>query len=81
MLLWLLLGVLVGWSAVRLTRLDAHRDILAAIALGMLGALVAGLLSTPVLRGSWDWAWHPVTAVSALFGAVLAIAWLPLFLR
>lgn len=81
MLLWLLLGVLVGWGAVRLTHLDGHRDILAAITLGMLGALVAGLLSTPVLRGNWEGTWHPVTIVSALFGAVLAIAWLPLFLR
>lgn len=70
-LMWLLLGGLVGWIASILMRTDAQQGLLLNIAVGIAGALVGALI---FYRGAVT---QPATVESfavALVGAVLLLA-------
>ena len=77
-LVWLLLGGLIGWIASLLMRTDAQQGVLLNIAVGIAGALIGGLI---FYRGQVE---QPATIESfavALFGAVLLLAVVNLFRR
>lgn len=45
-LLWLLFGALIGWVASLLTRNDHQMGIIANIVVGLIGALIGGLITS-----------------------------------
>lgn len=51
LIIWLVVGGLVGWLASLLMRTDAQQGILLNVVVGIVGALIAGLVLTPLLGG------------------------------
>lgn len=77
-LVWLVLGGLVGWIASIVMRTDAYQGILLNIAVGVAGTLLGAMI---FYRGDMD---GPVTIESfivALLGAILLLALFNLFHR
>ena len=48
-ILWLLIGGILGWIASLIMHTDAQQGIFLNVVVGILGAMVAGLLLTPLL--------------------------------
>jgi uncharacterized membrane protein YeaQ/YmgE (transglycosylase-associated protein family) len=77
-LVWLVLGGLIGWIASILMRTDAQQGILLNVAVGIAGALIGALI---FYRGEVA---QPVTIEAfavALFGSILLLALVNLFRR
>ena len=47
-IVWLIVGGLVGWIASMIMRTDAQQGMILNIVVGIVGAIVAGLLLTPL---------------------------------
>ena len=50
LILWLIVGGLLGWIASLIMRTDAQQGIVLNIVVGVVGALLAGFLLTPTVR-------------------------------
>ena len=48
-ILWLIIGGILGWIASLIMHTDAQQGIFLNVVVGILGAMVAGLLLTPLL--------------------------------
>ena len=48
LILWLIVGGVLGWIASKIMRTDAQQGIVLNIIVGVIGALLAGLLLTPL---------------------------------
>lgn len=83
LLLILLVGGIIGWLASILMRTDAQQGIFLNIVVGVVGALVAGFIITPLIGGA------PITSGSfdilslfaSFLGAVVLLAIVNLFRR
>lgn len=83
LLLILLVGGVIGWLASILMRTDAQQGILLNIVVGIVGAVLAGFVITPLIGGA------PITSGSfdilslfaSFLGAVLLLAIVNLFRR
>ena len=51
LIIWLIVGGIVGWLASLLMRTDAQQGILMNVVVGIVGALIAGLVVTPLVGG------------------------------
>jgi uncharacterized membrane protein YeaQ/YmgE (transglycosylase-associated protein family) len=51
-ILWLIVGGIIGWIASMIMRTDAQQGILLNIVVGIIGALLAGWLITPLVGGA-----------------------------
>ena len=51
-ILWLIVGGIIGWIASMIMRTDAQQGIFLNIIVGIIGALLAGWLITPLVGGS-----------------------------
>jgi uncharacterized membrane protein YeaQ/YmgE (transglycosylase-associated protein family) len=51
-ILWLIVGGLIGWIASKIMRTDAQQGIGLNIVVGIIGALLAGWLITPLVGGA-----------------------------
>ena len=73
---WLIVGGIIGWLASMIMRTDAEQGTLLNVIVGVVGAILAGLVLTPLLgietinEGSFS---LPALVVS-LLGAVLLLA-------
>lgn len=82
-IVWIVVGAIIGWLASLLMHTDAQQGTLLDIVVGVVGALVAGWLLTPLLgvgtinQGDFSF---PSLVVS-LLGAVILLAALNLFRR
>ena len=77
-LVWLVLGGLIGWIASIVMRTDAQQGILLNVAVGVSGAVIGALI---FYRGDLG---RPVTMESfivALLGSILLLALINLFRR
>ena len=77
-LVWLVLGGIIGWIASLIMRTDAQQGILLNIVVGIIGAFIGALV---FYRGNMQ---QPVTLSSfivALLGAILFLALVNLFRR
>ena len=78
---WLIVGGIIGWLASTIMRTDAEQGTLLNILVGIVGAILAGLVLTPLLgigtvnEGSFS---LPALVVS-LLGAVVLLAVVNLF--
>jgi uncharacterized membrane protein YeaQ/YmgE (transglycosylase-associated protein family) len=79
----LIVGGLIGWVASLIMRTDAQQGIFLNIVVGIVGALLAGFLVTPLIGGT------PITSggfniqsiLVSLIGAVVLLAIVNLFRR
>ncbi|MEE4453850.1 GlsB/YeaQ/YmgE family stress response membrane protein [Novosphingobium resinovorum] len=83
LLLILLVGGIIGWLASILMRTDAQQGIFLNIVVGVVGAVIAGFVITPLIGGA------PITSGSfdilslfaSFLGAVILLAIVNLFRR
>ena len=82
-ILWIIFGALAGWIASKIMGRDSSMGALANIVVGIIGALVAGFLVTPLIGGA------PITSgafdirslIASFIGAVLLLGVINLFRR
>ena len=50
-IVWLILGGIIGWLASKVMRTDAQQGVILNIVVGIVGAMLAGWVITPLLGG------------------------------
>lgn len=79
LLIWLVIGGIVGWLASLIMRTDAQQGVLLNVVVGIVGAFIGGLIFN---RGNINEAPLNVTAfIVSLIGAVVLLAIVNLFRR
>jgi uncharacterized membrane protein YeaQ/YmgE (transglycosylase-associated protein family) len=81
-LVWLIVGGVVGWLASIIMRTDAQQGILLNVVVGIVGALLAGFVVSPMLGiGTINQGVSIATFLVSLVGAVILLAIVNLFRR
>jgi len=82
-ILWLIVGGIIGWLASMIMRTDAQQGILLNIVVGIVGALLAGWLITPLVGGSTinEGNFSLSGLLISLLGAIVLLAIVNLFRR
>jgi uncharacterized membrane protein YeaQ/YmgE (transglycosylase-associated protein family) len=82
-ILWLIVGGIIGWIASMIMRTDAQQGIFLNIVVGIIGALLAGWLITPLVGGSTinEGNFSLSGLVISLLGAIVLLAIVNLFRR
>ena len=81
-LVWLIVGGVVGWLASIIMRTDAQQGILLNVVVGIVGALLAGFIMSPLLGvGTINEGISLATFLVSLVGAVILLAIVNLFRR
>lgn len=81
-IIWLIVGGVVGWLASIIMRRDAQQGILLNIVVGIVGALIGGWLIGPLLgAGSINDGITVMSFVVSLIGAIILLAIVNLFRR
>ena len=83
LIILLVVGGIIGWLASIVMRTDAQQGILLNVVVGIVGALIAGFLITPLIGGA------PITSgrfdlmslIASFLGAVVLLAIVNLFRR
>ena len=82
LLVWLILGVLIGYLGSLTMRSDPDRGCVLSVVAGIAGALLAGRLLAPLVGGPWSEGFFSVSAVLvSLSGAVVLVALVNLLRR
>jgi uncharacterized membrane protein YeaQ/YmgE (transglycosylase-associated protein family) len=76
LIIWLVIGGIIGWLASLIMKTDAQQGIILNVVVGIIGALIGGWLIAPLIGGSGIMGY-----VSALIGAVILLAIVNLFRR
>ena len=77
-IIWLIVGGIVGWLASIIMRTDAQQGIVLNVVVGIVGAFVAGLLFN---RGTINEGFSVPTFLVSLLGAIILLAVVNLFRR
>jgi uncharacterized membrane protein YeaQ/YmgE (transglycosylase-associated protein family) len=81
-LVWLIVGGVVGWLASIIMRTDAQQGILLNVIVGIVGALLAGFIISPLLGiGTINEGVTLSSFLVSLVGAVILLAIVNLFRR
>ena len=81
-LIWLIVGGVVGWLASIIMRTDAQQGIFLNVIVGIVGALLAGFIISPMLGvGTINEGISVATFLVSLIGAVVLLAIVNLFRR
>jgi len=81
-LVWLIVGGVVGWLASIVMRTDAQQGILLNVIVGIVGALLAGFIVSPLLGvGTINEGISLATFLVSLVGAIILLAIVNLFRR
>lgn len=81
-LVWLIVGGVCGWLASIIMRTDAQQGILLNVIVGIVGALLAGFIVSPMLGiGTINEGISLATFLVSLVGAVILLAIVNLFRR
>jgi len=81
-LVWLIVGGVVGWLASIIMRTDAQQGILLNVVVGIVGALLAGFVVSPLLGiGTINQGISIATFLVSLVGAIILLAIVNLFRR
>jgi len=83
LLIWLVVGGVIGWLASLIMRTDARQGILLNVGVGIIGALVGGWLISPLVGvGTLEQSGFSIgSLVVSLLGAVILLAILNLLRR
>lgn len=75
LIILLIVGGIIGWVASLLMRTDAQQGILLNVVVGIVGALLAGFLITPLVGGAsiTDGALNITSILISLLGAVVLL--------
>ncbi len=81
-LIWLIVGGVVGWLASIIMRTDAQQGILLNVIVGIVGALLAGFIISPMIGvGTINDGITLASFLVSLVGAVILLAIVNLFRR
>lgn len=81
-IVWLIVGGVVGWLASIIMRTDAQQGLLLNIVVGIVGALLAGFVVSPLLGiGTINQGITIATFLVSLVGAIILLAIVNLFRR
>jgi uncharacterized membrane protein YeaQ/YmgE (transglycosylase-associated protein family) len=81
-LVWLIVGGVCGWLASIVMRTDAQQGILLNVVVGIVGALLAGFVVSPLLGiGTINQGISIATFLVSLVGAIILLAIVNLFRR
>lgn len=81
-IVWLIVGGVVGWLASIIMRTDAQQGLLLNIVVGIVGALLAGFIISPMLGiGTINEGVSLATFLVSLGGAIVLLAIVNLFRR
>lgn len=69
LIIFLIVGGIIGWLASILMRTDAQQGIILNIVVGIIGSFIGGVLFGPSLGGGGIYGW-----ISAFVGAVVLLA-------
>jgi uncharacterized membrane protein YeaQ/YmgE (transglycosylase-associated protein family) len=83
LILVLVVGGIIGWLASIVMRTDASQGILLNIVVGIVGALIAGVLITPLIGGApiTSGSFDIMSLIASFLGAVVLLAIINLFRR
>lgn len=83
LILILLVGGIIGWLASILMRTDAQQGIFLNIVVGVIGALIAGVVVTPLIGGApiTSGAFDIMSLFASFLGSVILLAIVNLFRR
>lgn len=76
LIVWLIIGGIIGWLASMVMKTDAQQGILLNVVVGIIGSLLGGWLIAPLIGGTGVMGY-----VSAFLGAVILLAIVNLFRR
>lgn len=79
----IVVGGIIGWLASIVMRTDAQQGILLNVVVGIVGALVAGLLITPLIGGApiTSGTFDVMSLLASFLGALVLLAIVNLFRR
>ena len=83
LILWLVIGGIIGWLASIIMRTDAQQGLLLNVVVGIVGAMLGGWLISPLLgrgninNGNFDM----MSLIVSLIGAVILLGIVNLFRR
>ncbi|MFN3943509.1 MAG: GlsB/YeaQ/YmgE family stress response membrane protein [Allosphingosinicella sp.] len=77
-IIWLIIGGIIGWLASIIMRTDAQQGILLNIVVGIVGAFIGGMLIT---GGSINEGINLTSFIVSLLGAIILLAIVNLFRR
>lgn len=81
-IIWLIVGGVVGWLASIIMRTDAQQGLLLNVVVGIVGALLAGFIVSPLLGvGTINEGISVATFLVSLVGAIILLAIVNLFRR
>lgn len=82
-ILILIVGGIIGWLASMLMRTDGQQGIILNVVVGIVGAILAGFLVTPLIGGApiTSGSFSAMSLISSLIGAVILLAIVNLFRR
>jgi uncharacterized membrane protein YeaQ/YmgE (transglycosylase-associated protein family) len=81
-LIWLIVGGLVGWLASIIMRTDAQQGMVLNVVVGIVGALLAGFIISPMIGvGTINEGISVATFLVSLVGAIILLAIVNLFRR
>ena len=81
-IVWLVVGGVVGWLASIIMRTDGQQGLLLNVVVGIVGALLAGFVVSPLLGiGTINQGISIATFLVSLLGAVILLAIVNLFRR
>lgn len=83
LIILLIVGGLIGWVASLIMRTDAQQGVFLNVVVGIVGALLAGFLITPLIGGAsiTDGALNVTSILISLLGAVVLLGIVNLFRR
>ncbi len=83
LIILLVVGGLIGWVASMIMRTDAQQGVFLNVVVGIVGALLAGFLITPLIGGTsiMDGALNIQSILISLVGAVILLAIVNMFRR
>jgi len=83
LIILLVVGGVIGWLASIVMRTDAQQGILLNVVVGIVGALVAGFVITPLIGGApiTSGAFDFMSLLASFLGAVVLLAIVNLFRR
>jgi uncharacterized membrane protein YeaQ/YmgE (transglycosylase-associated protein family) len=81
-IVWLIVGGIVGWLASIIMRTNAQQGILLNVVVGIVGALLAGFVISPLIGvGTINDGISIATVLVSLVGAIILLAFVNLFRR
>lgn len=82
LIIWLIVGGIIGWLASMIMKTDGQQGILLNIVVGIIGAFIGGQFIAPLIGGSTSSAGFDVMGfIAALIGAIILLAIVNLFRR